>query len=160
MKIRDLDAESLYREFLNSWENTLPKVSSGLKPLKNQPGQSTQRREAGFTAFSRFAELLCPYFTVITICRKQDKTWIDIFDAIWNGIVGSVVVWFVFQAGDVVMSWEEPIREWWREYFRKSGRKEMWKGVLVELDSLRSKGASDKEVIQAIEKVCSASEDR
>ena len=40
-------------------------------------------------------------FTVWTLWGKSDKSWIDIFDAVWNGIVGSVVfVWFAYQAFD------------------------------------------------------------
>ena len=66
-------------------------------------------------------------FTIWTLCgRKPSESWIDIFDAVWNGIVGSVVVvWFVFQAVDWVtpraislfnyikkiMAWGDPYRE-------------------------------------------------
>ena len=44
-------------------------------------------------------------FTIWTLCRRDpSESWIDIFDAVWNGIVGSViVVWFVFQVTESVM---------------------------------------------------------
>ena len=44
-------------------------------------------------------------FTVWTLCGNEtSESWIDIFDAVWNGIVGSVVVvWFVFQVTESAM---------------------------------------------------------
>ncbi len=36
--------------------------------------------------------------SVSTLCKKRDKCWIEIFDALWNGVVDSIViVWFGFQ---------------------------------------------------------------
>ena len=42
---------------------------------------------------------------VLTLLRKEwSKKILEIFDAVWNGIVGSVVVvWFVFQVTESVM---------------------------------------------------------
>ena len=61
-------------------------------------------------------------FTVWTLCGNEtSESWIDIFDAVWNGIVGSVVVvWFLFQVADwtfaniinkIIMAWGDPARE-------------------------------------------------
>ena len=71
-------------------------------------------------------------FTVWTLCgREPSESWIDIFDAVWNGIVGSVVVvWFVFQAVDwtfnniinKIMAWGDPARERLRDEGRKEER--------------------------------------
>ena len=69
-------------------------------------------------------------FTVWTLCGNEtSESWIDIFDAVWNGIIGSVVVvWFLFQAVDwtfaniinkIIMAWGDPAREKLREEGRK-----------------------------------------
>lgn len=75
-------------------------------------------------------------FTVWTLCGNEtSESWIDIFDAVWNGIVGSVVVvWFLFQAVDwatpraiiplfnyikKIMAWGDPYREAQIEKARK-----------------------------------------
>ena len=78
---------------------------------------------------------------VLTLLQKEwSKKLLEIFDAVWNGIVGSViVVWFLFQAVDWViprvkkhiykiMAWGDPYREKLREQARqkelKQARKE------------------------------------
>ena len=74
-------------------------------------------------------------FTVWTLCGNEtSESWIDIFDAVWNGIVGSVVVvWFLFQVADwtfiniinkFIMAWGDPAREKLRKEGREEGRKE------------------------------------
>lgn len=43
--------------------------------------------------------------SVFTLYKKWDKCWTEIFDAVWSGVVGSVVVvWFGFQ----VIDWITP----------------------------------------------------
>ena len=92
-----------------------------------------------FYGILSFCGIVMSVFTVFTMYGKDDKSWIEIFDAIWNGIVGSVVVvWFGFQSTDwiiprfklvinrisKIMPWGDPFREAQREKGREEGRQE------------------------------------
>ena len=108
-------------------------------------------------------------FTVWTLCRRDpNESWIDIFDAVWNGIVGSVVVvWFVFQAIDWVtirvktlinkiMAWGDPYREKLREQARKEAeaqmeqaRREAEEYQKRYNEHLRQAGVSDEQIQKA-----------
>lgn len=94
-------------------------------------------------------------FTVWTLCGNEtSESWIDIFDAVWNGIVGSVVVvWFLFQAVDwaiprvkkhiyKIMAWGDPYRE--------ALRKEALQKMRQEEQERREQFA--KEVVKLLEK--------
>lgn len=51
---------------------------------------------------------------------EWDKSWIELFGVLWNGIVGSVViVWFLFQVGESSMGAYTYALEWAEERRRK-----------------------------------------
>lgn len=78
-------------------------------------------------------------FAVLVLALLQkgwSKSLLEIFDAVWNGIIGSVVVvWFLFQVADWTiprvkkhiykfMAWGDPYREALREEARQEIRRE------------------------------------
>ena len=74
--------------------------------------------------------------SVFTLVDQWSKSWLEILNEIRNGIVSSVVVWFVFQVADWAtlrvktlfikqfMAWGDPFREALREKARQEIRRE------------------------------------
>ena len=101
---------------------------------------------------------------VLTLLQKEwSKKILEIFDAVWNGIVGSViVVWFLFQAVDwaiprvkkhiyKIMAWGDPYREKLIEQARQKIRREAEEQARKEErwrheEALRRKGYSEEEI--------------
>ena len=104
-------------------------------------------------------------FTVWTLCgRDPSESWIDIFDAVWNGIVGSVVVvWFLFQAVDWVtpraislfnymkkiMAWGDPYREAQIKEAEAQARKEERERIEKILELLQKENVPPNVIQQA-----------
>ncbi len=104
-------------------------------------------------------------FTVWTLCgRDPSESWIDIFDAVWNGIVGSVVVvWFLFQAVDWVtpraislfnyikkiMAWGDPYREAQIKEAEAQARKEERERIKKILELLQKENVHQDVIQQA-----------
>lgn len=96
-KISDSDVQILRDEFkglekrLTNWFEQSEKESIWSIPSKCKVWFYSVLSVCGFAV------------SVFTLYKKRDKCWIEIFDALWNGIVGSVVVWFGFQVVDLVV---------------------------------------------------------
>ena len=104
---------------------------------------------------------------LFTLVKKRCECLIDIFDAVWNSIVGSVaIVWFIFNLVESVMGAYQYFQGLKEERLRKvaeDARKEERERTLRMIESVKKQvgtKASASKVFQAMESACSYSRDK
>lgn len=101
--------------------------------------------------------------SAFTLYEKRNERWLEIFDALWSGIVGSVVIiWFGFQLKESVMGayqsfldYREARLQKARDEAEERGHREERERILKRLELLREKGVSE-EVIQEAKSLSSS----
>ena len=103
---------------------------------------------------------------VFTLAKKRCESLVEIFDAGWNSIAGSVVfVWFIFHLMESVMGAYQYFQGLKAERLQKvaeDARKEERERTLKMIEDVKKKvgtKASAAKVFQAMESACSYSRD-
>lgn len=162
-RIGDLDVDSFYRA-IDFWGERITEGFKRIEITKESIWSINPKARVWFYGILSFVGIAVSLFTVCTMCGKQDTSWVEVFDALWNGIIGSVVVvWFGFQVTDwfkvnvltkiKIMAWGDPAREKLREEGRQEARqeahqKEMQKQSRFE-EGLKNEGVSDETIQNA-----------